>query len=282
MMRRLGLVAGLLLLVGGLAACKITITYSPPTDYTSVVANSSGSITTRPPALDTVTIPSHQTVYYQIDTTGITSYPLLYVELDQSINLELQDAGGVPISSAHNNLYFAGEGLGLASLAGASVSPLDITAPFSCAGSCVIKKRTSSTYYAALTNNTSASVTVNFYAYGSTYDDSEEPQNNDPSTTLAQLTTGTSTHDGALETLGDVDYWYVPLSAGGYWNFTATSTAIDIAACPVNTADNCTSGPFYDGQTIHVVGGDYVKVYATNGRAGVADASQYTFGSYTP
>jgi len=280
-MRRLGLVAALLLLVGVLAACQITITYSPPTSYKTVIAVGS-TFTTHPGALDTVSIPSGSTVYYRIDTSGVSgSYPLLYVELSQPINLELEDSGGTPIASAHNQYYFAGGSYGLASLGSTSLSPLDITASLTCNGSCVIVKlNTSSTYFAALTNNTGASATVNLYAYGSQYDDSFEPQNNVQQTsTGASLTTGSGvTHDGALETLNDVDYWYAP--ATGNWDFSAPSPDITIVACAVDNTGSCVNGPYYDGGTVPVIGGLNVKVYAQNDRAGVASASQYGFSNF--
>ena len=278
-MRRLGLVAALVVIVAALGACSITITYSPPTSYTPVTATGS-TLTTHPNAVDTVTIGQNQTVYYQINVPSNirSTYPLLYVELSNDVNLELQDAGGVPIASSHSYTYFASGTAALQSVGVASLQPADLAPGISCQGSCVIVPDTASVYYAAITNNSASSATIDVFAYGSAYADSFEPQNDSPSSTPANLGSASS-YSGALETLGDHDYWYANQS--GSWSFTAGSTSIDIAACTVDNSDQCVFGPSYDGGRVRVVGGNFVKVWATNGRAGAADQSKYTFGSYS-
>jgi hypothetical protein len=277
-MRRLGLVAALVVIVAALGACSITITYSPPANYTPVTATSS-TFTTQPPVRDTVTVGAGQTVYYQINVPSNirSTYPLLYVELSQNVNLELEDAGGVPIASAHNYYYFTSGTAGLQSVGTASLKPSDIVSLVGCKGSCVIVPDSASVYYAAITNTSGTSTSVDVYAYGSAYTDSFEPQNDSPSTTSATLSAGSS-YSGDLETLGDNDYWYANQS--GYWSFTAGSANITIAACTVDNSDQCVFGPTYDGGRVRVLGGSYVKVWATNGRAGAADQSQYTFSSF--
>ncbi|MEJ2356792.1 MAG: hypothetical protein P8Y13_01750 [Deinococcales bacterium] len=277
-MRRLGLVAALVVIVAALGACTITITYSPPTNYTSVTASGS-TFQTHPNALDTVTIGQGQTVYYQINVPSSirSGYPLLYVELSQNVNLELEDAGGKPIASSHNYFYFTSGTAGLQSLGTASLTPAAILAQLSCQGSCVIVPNSASVYYAAITNNTGNQNPINVFAYGSAYTDSFEPQNDSPSTTPATLGSATS-YQGDLETLGDKDYWYA--NQTGYWSFTAGSTNIDIAACTVDNSDQCVFSPTYDGGRVRVLGGSNVKVWATNGRAGAADQSLYTFDNF--
>jgi len=276
-MRRFGLFAALLLLAGVLAACTITVTYTPPPSATTVTATGS-TLTAHPPAVDSVSVAAGETVYYKVSVPSSirSGYPLFYAELSQNLNLELMDSGGQPIASAHNSAYFSSGTAGLQSVAAASVAPQGITATLTCNGSCVIVPMTASVYYVAITNESSSSVSVDLYAYGSDYADDQEPGNNTMSTgaTLG----GNTSYQGALETIGDVDYWYT--SSSGYWTFTAPSPDITIVAETVDANGSVIGGPYYSGDRVHVYGGLYVDVHALGGRAGVADASQYTFDQF--
>lgn len=274
-MRRLGLVAGFLLLVGLLAACQLTITYSPPPTYTSIPAQATSS--SSPTASDNLA--GHETVDYRVSMAAVSD-PLFHAEADGPVTILVMDSGGRPLVSSSSSAYF-GSGtsqLSVASAAaGSTVKPSHITVSDTCTGPCALVPASDNYYYVEVTNTSSSSTNVDLYFYGAVYADEYETANNSRTGTNATL--GNSGGDsGAIETVGDVDYWYIGYS--GTWDFSATSSTIDPVVYVLDTNGNRRYGPYYGGDTVPAFAGWYYQVVSANGYAGVAGQSNYSFSNF--
>lgn len=278
-MRRLGLLAALLLIVGGLAACSVTVVF-PVTPTPVSARNPSGS--TSPVA--TPTLAPGGVRYYEIDVTPsqVATYDILQVELDQNLNLTLYGPDESTISSSSSPDYFASGTLGLASLAPSSgVAPQSITTSRTCAGSCVLQPLDqgpysgAGTYYIKVENQTGTSQSVSIDAFVRPYDDSGEPQNNQPGGAMT-LNFGSSGDTGAIETLGDQDWWYMNATA----TLTFQPNLPDYVRERADVYDSSGTTLLYTmlpGDTYNVQQGELVRVHALyNDRAGVSGSSGYT------
>jgi hypothetical protein len=275
-MRRFGAIAAVLLLAGVLGGCTITFTYSPPTTYTNLPAD--GSAPASP--TDTVSLSGQETVDYRVSMSAVST-DLFHAEADGPVTILVMDSGGQPIASSNNSTYFVG-GLGATSLsvrpassglAASSVVPSDV-----CNGPCVLTPAQDAYYYVEVTNTSSSTVSVDLYFYGTTYGDSYEPGNDSRTGTPAQLTASSTSEGGAIETVGDVDYWKTIDS--GSWQFDAANSAFDMEVYILDSQGNLRYGPYYSGQRIPAYGGWYYKVVSGNQRAGVAGKSAYYFSNY--
>lgn len=275
-MRRLGLVGAVLLLVGALAACQITITYSPPTSYTTIPAQGSPSST--PTATDTLA--GHETVDYRVSMAAVTD-ALFHAEADGPVTILIMDSGGRPLVSSSTSAFFQSglSALSVASLSGSgSGSPRTsaITFTDTCSGPCAQVAVSDSYYYVEVTNTSASSASVDLYFYGAPYGDQFETSNNSWTTTTATL--NTTGNNGAIETIGDVDYWYVSVS--GTWDFSATSSSIKPAVYIVDSSGNRRYGPYFSGDTIQAYAGWYYEVVSYNGYAGISQYSSYSFSNF--
>ncbi len=157
-MRRFGLFAALLLLAGVLAACTITVTYSPPPNPRAATANTNNTT----PVASNVTVPGNSTIYYDVTLpSSVRSYPLLYVELMSNSNLNLSLISYSTyhtLASSHSASYFASGTVGLASLSTAGgVAGQSVGVNYNCQGPCVIWPMNGETHvYVGIENTGSA------------------------------------------------------------------------------------------------------------------------------
>ena len=278
-MRRFGLFAALLLLAGVLAACTITVTFSPPTTYTSVTAD--GSAPSNP--TDTISLAGNETVDYRVSMSAIST-DLFHAEADGPVTIVVEYSTGEPIASSNNSTYFVG-GLGATSLSVGTAAPASSgPAPSSvvpsdvCNGPCVLTPAKDAYYYVEVTNTSSSSASVDLWFYGTTYGDSYEPGNDVRTSTPAQLTASSSSEGGAIETVGDVDYWKTVDS--GSWQFDAANSAFNMEVYILDAQGNQRYGPYTSGQRLPAYSGWYYEVVSGNQRAGVAGKSAYYFSNY--
>lgn len=210
--------------------------------------------------------------HVDVPITADTDLPLLYIELDKDIELVVSDSSMATLAVARSASYFARDfGIMTASL----IEP-QIVVPSNCRGSCVILDQgTSSVYWATITNDTGASVNVSLYAFGDHHADEYEPRND----TIGQNTPVFDVFDyesGAIETLGDVDYWRVVGS--GKFSFTVPNQEISLVVTVVNS-DYTTApggGPYTSGAEIFAEAGEFLEVRAEfYDRAGVSANSAY-------
>lgn len=275
-MRRLGLVAAVLLLVGTLGAC----TFLPvgPAGASQVNANTSETT----PVATGVSVPAGGTVWYDVYlSSSVRNLPLIYFELDPvasgpDLNLKLEDyTTGKILASSSSPEYFAS---GLHGLSVTSVVPSNGPAPQSlsvnkkCLSSCVIWRASASNYYLGIANPTASSVTVDVYAYGYDYTDSNEPNN---ASFNYATPIGVTTDEGAIETLGDNDYWQITSGSSLTFNALFSGTPVGLQADVYDSAQQYIT-TLYPGDSIGVSAGQYVRVYAANNYAGPSYYSGYS------
>ena len=271
-MRRFRLLAVLLPLVGVLAACNVTFVF--PVTPTPVPAQGPSGNTT---AVASPSLAPGDVRYYEIDVSASqqTNYDVLQVELDHNLNLTFYGPSGTVYASSSSPDYFASGKLGLSSLAAASATSVKaqhIVVQTSCVGSCVIQKLNAGTYYIRIENQTSSTVNASVYAFVRNYDDPYEP-GNDSQSGAVTLPAGSSGDDGAIETLGDTDYW--TMGADGTLTFDG-GTLVNARADVIDGLDGHLVKTLQPGDSIGVFQGDIVEVYAQGDqRAAVSGSSLY-------
>jgi len=207
---------------------------------------------------------------------------VIYLELDPSATGVLELRGStywyVIASSASPDRFVSGVLAGVpqpqpgAAAAAGSAESLDSRAVLesrACLGPCVIFAPTTSTYYARVINDTGSAMSVDLYLYGYDMQDDTEPQNNTRSTAPVLQ----PTNAGALELLGDTDFWLAP----GHLLATLTkiSGGIDVSAVVVAADGVVVDGPFVSGQSFEVYSGECVRVSAATGTAAAPAKSTY-------
>ena len=164
--------------------------------------------------------------------------------------------------------------MGLASLStGGGVAGQSIGVSYNCQGPCVIWPLNGESHvYVGIENTGSGSATVDLFAYGYDYQDPYETAN-DTRSGAVQLYAGSS-DSGAIETLGDTDWWRI--NSNGYLTFTKVSSPISLEAVLYDSADQYvgTYSPS-NSATISVLAGDYLMVQSVNGYAGSSGVSRY-------
>ena len=244
-----------------LSACNVI--FEPPTPRTPTDSVRAANDPDNP--VGSYTIPAAGDVLIRISPS--TTQPVIYLELNREIDLEVFGASRSIIASASSSAFF---GRGTAGLAAAALEPQALGPQVQCRGSCVILDQgTSSEYFALITNTTGSSISVDLYAFGDSMADLNEPDNDVASTApILDLVNG---DEGAIEVLGDVDYWRV--TGPQEFNFDAPSTAIDIVLDVYH--GNELIETVVDGGRFDVFNGDLLQVRALYNRAGASSASLY-------
>lgn len=202
---------------------------------------------------------------------GVLSMPVVYFEIDEDLSLQLRNAANTSViaSSNSSDLFFAGGG-SLQAAAAADLEPQGIAASLACRGSCVIFPASASAYVGLIVNEGAAPASLNVYLYGEDLMDTGEPGND----SRATAPTLGDNDAGAIETLGDVDHYWI--EEGGIIDF-ATVAGIPIVAHVLDAAgqvvDGAAGGPFYSGDSLLVFSGEYIRVRAED-HGGVAAAAQ--------
>lgn len=245
-----------------LSACTITVEPVPPRLPDATVTAEDNDMT----PVESFTIPAFRDVFVRINVDS--TLPVLYIELDQNIDLEVFNANRSRLASAASSAFFGQGTTGLAPAA--LLDSQAITTPIACRGSCVILDQgTSSHYYAVISNTSGSSVSVGLFAFGDYMQDDNEP-NNDAEGTAPYLDVHSGA-SGAIEVLGDVDYWRV--SEYGEMAFDAPNEAIDITVTVYSGNEVVDTAS--DGGSFHVYPGEIVMVKSGSGHAGASLESAY-------
>lgn len=279
-MRRIGMVAALLLLVGVLAACQITITYSQPTNPISTTANADNTTPVEP----SVSVGPGSTVYFDVYVPSSIriNYPLVYFELSDTLDLTLINYTNYsPMASSSRTSVFASGTAGLQSLSkGGALTAQAIGANYPCHGSCIIwHTGSTSHYYLGVKNTGTSSATFNLYVYGFDYGDPYEVSGNDTMATAVDYPAGDES--GAIETLQDVDWWHITgFPSGAQMSFSKVLGPISLELVLYDSGYSY-QGTFYIGgsypnsTTVPIRNGDYLEIRSSNGYAGATAASRY-------
>ncbi len=200
-------VASLLLLVTlVLAGCR-TVPFEPDVAATfdAQVVNWPGG--TPEPRASALLLPAGRTLYYAIEFGGGRS-DLLYAEVvaDGPLRVSLLNVRGGTLARSTSPEVFPSDGSGTFFTSdGDPLVPRSISVEFSCVGPCAAIRAIQPMVYIAVENQGNVSQTFDLYAFTMKYSDLNEP-NDGPS--VATQVSGPGTASGAIETIGDVD-WFV-------------------------------------------------------------------------
>lgn len=251
-----------------ISACDVSVTLNPPLpnpDYSFTA----GSDEDEGWVID---IPARSSVLVKVSVP--TGPNLVFFELGSELGLEVLNSARIAVASSSSAAFFAP---GSAGLGAAAIEPQAILAAFACRGSCVIVDRETSfegTFYARVSNDSTSAVSTRFFAYRDAFADEFEPLNNNPTTTEAVLNV-TEGNSGALETLGDRDYWRV-VGTGSVTLRAQSPAVIDVAMYVIDLA-GAEWGPYRNGSDVALEHGEIVYVQAEDDRAGSSDSGAYFF-----
>jgi len=252
-----------------LSACTITVEPGPPPPRqpsdTRTAANNDAA------PVNTYNLAPGADVFIRVNVD--TTRPVLYLELNRNFDLEVFNSSRNRIASASSSAFFGSGTLGLSTAAELDSQALNTNV--ACRGSCVILDQGTSDHYFVLITNTSGSAqSVGLFAFGDFFADAGEPNND---TMAAAPTIDLFSGDsGALEVLGDVDYWRVPAAAGAgvVLRFDGNS-AVDATLRVVNSAGTTVGGPIINGDFL-VRSGEFIEVASSTSRAAASAASLYS------
>lgn len=217
---------------------------------------------------------TRMTFLLNVDEATAASGPALYIELNNWLPLQVDWQGERYYSEDH----FMFEANSISGFSTSSLSTMGIGVETACRGSCVILDSQAGTAYVRVENRNYESVSLDLYVFTDVLQDTGEPAN-DTRDGATIIDASNPEESGALETVHDVDYFLVGGPEG-------LPVAIDFfsagfpAVMWVETASGeFKAGPFYNGETASVVGGDYLRIEADGPFAAPSAESAYYLSS---
>lgn len=276
--KRIGLTA-LLVLSAVIASCTPRPEPIPPPEDSIPVQATADP---QQPA-HSVTIPANDEVVFDLLAIGDPGLDVFYVELSADLPLELRRSSnyGTLVASSSSPAFFASGASGLGAAAaeeadlrtGGDVEPQAIGVRRVCAGSCAIRE-IGEKLHARVRNTTQSPQTVTLFYFGDVFQDDGEPDNDDRATATALA----SDDEGAIELIGDRDFWRAPTRRNV--TLTQAAGALPVRGVVVNADGVAVSEPFAAGTTVEVCEGFYVRVTAaTANRAAAPGRSAYVLSS---
>lgn len=188
----------------------------------------------------------------------------LFTELSEELNLTMLNSDRSVYASSATQGRFAAGTAGL----NTALEPQSIAVNQICRGSCIIRDAASGNYAIRIRNQQSTPVSYELYVYIEDYKDENEPANNSVSGATPLASDGA----GAIESLGDVDYFRA--TTRGTLRFTSTSNLPLRAEVQAgNTTVTLRPGDSFD----RLISGDIIRVFVQdNNQAGVVAASRYS------
>jgi len=279
MLRRPARLAALLVGVLLIAGCQIIITPFEPI----VEATFSAQDTTSPaPLRSSVSIPAGQSLYYRLQTP--VARDLLYGEVvgGGSLRVRMLDGVGRTLAVAQSPVYFAGSLSALttseaeveAASQGESLVRPQIAVEFECLGPCVaVAPSTGDTYFLQVTNTSSQTRFFDLYAYtfaANDLNDRGAASNNTRSSATSFSSTGIQS--GAIELVGDLDWFRYTGTQSRLLEFTALDPQLDLR---LQFDDGTILTGLPGDRTTNLWPGDVFVVYSASGRAGPSGTSGY-------
>ncbi|MEX2536726.1 MAG: hypothetical protein WD273_14110 [Trueperaceae bacterium] len=195
----------------------------------------------------------------------------VYFELDTDLDLYVYNENGSLFATSSGPEFFGSGDVGLQSLVPSSTGfePLAVRASLICRGSCVIRDANSSLFYVRIGNPTSSQRAYSLFAYTDQYEDVGEFENDTPSGAVT-LQVGEET--GAIESIGDVDY-YSP-AVTGQLRF-ATSATVNIQAVVIDSNSRRIDVPL--DEPFEVFPSDLIEVTVLNDDEAAVSANSLYF-----
>lgn len=257
-MKRFVLVVTLLLtFLLFLTACQVTITPIITPDETV-------SATLDPQqAVSTFNLPvGASRVVEVLLPTEVQQRQAIYLELDKNLDLVVYRSNANVYASSSSAQFFATGELGVQT----DLEVAEIGVTVTCRGSCVIRDANESSFLVKVTNESSSGLQVKLFAYAEDYQDQGEFAND----TLAGAVPLGASQSGAIESLGDIDFYAVTINGSLSLN-SVSSVGIrgEIYDAFGNFIDDLVPG----GPGVRTVAGDYVQIFAQNNERAAASAS---------
>lgn len=217
------------------------------------------------------------TLAVNVDAIIAAGGPALYLETDTEFGLLVDWEGsqyrgdyGSRFSLVSNE-YWGWTG---ASPLSSGISPMAIDIAIECRGSCVIVHAAEATAYVTITNTSSVIRNATFYAYTEAFQDLGEPGNDTQSGAVPIAMPGTES--GALETIGDLDYYEVVGEEGQVGTLTFYPGSLAVLYLETASGDH-KAGPYgWGSPSIQVEAGDFIRVQASGSLAAVSAYSAYS------
>ncbi len=192
---------------------------------------------------------------------------IIHVELDRDVRLEVLNESFETEFSATTGDFF---GAGSAGLAPAGLGTAAILDERDCLGTCIVF-RPFGDFYVEVTNDSGSGATIEIDVFGRNFWDSTENFSYDM--VSPPMIPAGGFDKGAIETVGDVDYWEVPATA----ELVFSPQSFPTEAYVLNQIGQEILGPLPPGESVPVFQGEYVRVWAVNAdRAAIAGRSGYT------
>ena len=216
-----------------------------------------------------------ETDYFVLDPNSLSG-DLIVVELDQELLLEQTTITGATImASSSGPEYFEAGDFAPASAAELDPAAIGVEPPL-CRGSCIVLAASNETLYFEV-SGAQLPTEYSIYVYGADHVDTNEPINDSEITAPGYFL---DDDGGAIETIGDVDWWQVAgtETSSTRVEFLATGP-LDLQVYVVTALGE--SDPYVSGDVIDLLPGDLLRVESATDRAGRGAPSFYYFSPVT-
>ncbi len=235
-------------------------------------------LTGEPQPLGSLSLPPNRTRLVRLTFPEATA-DLRFVEVagsnvDGAVRIELFDDGQRVGASQRRDRYAASATVLAHADRSEELEPSAISVTWSCAGPCVGSAYRSGEALLRITNLTSTTRNLDVYGYGAPEADDNEPNDTEQTATLITLQALGDGASGAIERIGDVDYFRFECGEG----FTLGDIRLELRSSfggdmVLQLADGTSYAP---GATTRVLAcGSLVSVRTRDGSAGPSAASRY-------
>jgi len=234
-------------------------------------ATVSAQDTTEPSPLLSSSVAASATRTYRVNLA--TARDLLYAEaVGTGLRVRLLTTGGSTLAVSETPTYFTG-GLSRGAAVAWDPAPAAIAVQFSCLGPCVAVRPSASSYLVEVQNLTSSTRSFDLYAYTIDANDTNDrgSASNDTAAT-ATVISGTGTFSGAIEWLGDEDWFRYTGTLDRVLRFSVLDTALGLR---LSFDDGTTVEGTVGGLTTNLYPTDRFRVYSGSNRAGPSATSGY-------
>jgi hypothetical protein len=258
-----------------LTACQVTV--GPPTIFDPpIAATVTAQDTTGPEALRSgVPLQPGATLYYRVDVE--TPRDLLYGEaVGTGLRVRWLTTGGTTLAVSESPTYFAGSVSDLAfagAEADAGVEPSALGVEYVCLGPCAAIAPTASSYLLSVQNTTNSTRTFDLFAYTFAANDLNDRGAADNQTRANATPISIETETGAIELVGDRDWFRYTGPAGQIIQFDVFNPALGLR---LRFDDGTTLTGATGSRTTTLQVGDHFQVFSAQGRAGPSGTSGYT------
>ncbi|MFO8151356.1 MAG: hypothetical protein R6T93_13835 [Trueperaceae bacterium] len=229
--------------------------------------------TTSPGQLLSASVAAFATRTYRVDVP--TARDLLYAEVVGSgLRVRLLTTSGSTLAVSDTPAYFTG-GLsrGEAVDGAPGPTPAAIEVQFSCVGPCAAVRPSAAAYLVEVQNLTSSTRSFGLFAYTFDANDSNDrgSASNDSSATATAIP-GSGSYSGAIEWLGDEDWFRYTGASDRVLEFTVLDTAPGLR---LRFADGTTVAGTLGGLTTNLYPNDLFRIDSGSNRAGPSATSGY-------